>query len=84
MYGKAQLERGLLYGWRSDLQSSARRPIWLTNDGDNLRDLRERTQRWDRYLRSAEEHRAHASRAYSPVRFKAKGIVPHARVITFL
>ena len=84
MYGKAQLERSLLDGWRRHLQSSARRPIGLANNCGNFSYLGERAERGRRNLRSAEEHRAHACRAYSPACLKAKGIVPRASVITFL
>jgi hypothetical protein len=56
----------------------------LANNRGNFGYLREGTQRRDRNLRSTEEHRAHASRAYSPGCLEAKGIVPGATVITFL
>jgi hypothetical protein len=84
MYGKPQLERSLLHRGRRELQASATRPIRLANNCGNFGYLREGTQRRNRNLRSAEEHRAHASRAYSPACLKAKGIVPRATVITFL
>ena len=75
MYGKTQLERGLLYRRRRYLQTSATRPIRLTNDRNNFGNLCERSQRWNRDLGSAEEHRAHC-RAYSPAWFRAEAIVP--------
>src|SRR5438309_5643 len=75
MYGKTELERGLLHGRRRDLESSARRPIGLTNNCGNFRYLRERAQRGNCNVWGAEEDRAHASRAYSPASFRAEAIV---------